>query len=219
MNDSENEARGFELGAVDYITKPFNITLVRARVKNHLTLKQYRDDLENMSMKDGLTGINNRRSFDEALEREWHRMLRVHKPISMIMIDIDHFKLFNDFYGHPAGDECLKKVAHSLQEALKRPSDILARYGGEEFACILPDTSLEGANMLAEGFQESILSLKIRNEKSLVSEFVTLSIGVATIVPTAEDQPAKLIKMADDLLYEAKKAGRNRIKIMGEILQ
>ncbi|MBI3795022.1 MAG: diguanylate cyclase [Nitrospinae bacterium] len=212
MSDSENEAKGLEAGAVDYITKPFNISLVRARVNNHLVLKQYRDNLETMSMNDGLTGIANRRCFDVILEREWMRMLRNGRPISLIMIDIDFFKMFNDEYGHPAGDECLKNVAKALREELKRPSDILARYGGEEFACILSDTSLEGAHMLANAFSRAVLQLKIPNKQSTVNECVTLSMGVGTIVPGANNSISKLIKGADDLLYEAKRNGRNIIK-------
>ncbi len=212
LGSEEDEAMGFEVGAVDYITKPFNISLVRARVKTHLFLKQYRDELEHQMMKDGLTGINNRRCFDEVIAKEWARMLREQKPISLIMMDIDFFKPFNDEYGHMLGDDCLKKIARCLEESLHRPSDMVARYGGEEFACILPDTPAEGAHSVAKSLQQAVANLKIPYEQSPVSQFVTLSMGVSTMEPSDGGTFTTLVKRADDLLYEAKKEGRNRIK-------
>ncbi|MBI3581483.1 MAG: PleD family two-component system response regulator [Nitrospinae bacterium] len=215
LGSEEDEAMGFEVGAVDYITKPFNISLVRARVKTHLVLKQYRDELEHQTMKDGLTGINNRRCFDDVLAKEWSRMHREQKPISLILMDIDFFKPFNDKYGHLPGDDCLRKIARCLEESLHRPSDMVARYGGEEFACILPNTSAEGAYSVARTFQQAVANLNIANEKSTVCKCVTLSMGVSTTTPSDGETFTTLVKRADDLLYEAKKEGRNRIKTSG----
>jgi diguanylate cyclase (GGDEF)-like protein len=213
LGSEESEAKGFELGAIDYITKPFNVTLVKARVKNHLALKKYQNELEHKTIKDGLTGINNRRCFDDCIEKEWSRMLRAEKPLSLIMIDIDFFKPYNDLYGHLLGDECLRKIAQTLNDSLHRPSDMVARYGGEEFACVLPDTSLEGAQLVAQSFRKAVNDLMIPNEKSTVSKCVTLSMGVATSIPSDGESPSSLISKADKLLYEAKNAGRDQIKI------
>lgn len=189
--------------------------MVRARVKTHLVLKQYRDELEHQMMKDGLTGINNRRCFDDVIAKEWPRMLREQKPISLIMMDIDFFKPYNDEYGHLLGDDCLRKIARCLEESLLRPSDTVARYGGEEFGCILPDTSAEGAYLVAKSLQQAVANLKIPYEKSPVSQYVTLSMGVSTMEPSDGGSFTTLVKRADDLLYEAKKKGRNRINTSG----
>ncbi|MBW7858977.1 MAG: diguanylate cyclase, partial [Leptonema sp. (in: Bacteria)] len=144
------EARGIEAGAVDYIVKPLHPAVIRARVKNHLELKRYRDFLENLSATDGLTGLANRRRFDEALDREWRRSARNHNQISLLMIDVDCFKAYNDKYGHLEGDQVLRYLATVIQTKMRRPPDLAARYGGEEFACILPETDQEGAASLAE---------------------------------------------------------------------
>jgi PleD family two-component response regulator len=143
--DEECETKGLERGAVDYIIKPFSLAIVQARVKTHLELKKQRDILEKNSNLDGLTSIYNRRRFDEFLEQEWIRAIRGCFPLSLIMIDIDHFKLFNDNYGHFAGDNCLKRVAQALTDTIERQTDLLARYGGEEFVCVLPLTDAKGA--------------------------------------------------------------------------
>lgn len=210
LNMEEDEARGLELGAVDYITKPIRPSVVRARVKNHVKLKRYRDYLENISMKDGLTGVPNRRRMDEYLEQEWKRSKRKNKPMSLLMLDIDHFKLYNDNYGHSQGDECLKKVASAIEESLSRPADMVARFGGEEFACILPDTDEQGAKLIAKRVQENIKELNIPHEYSPIDSLVTLSIGIATTVPDESASVQKLLKNADQMLYKAKKSGRNQ---------
>ncbi len=211
-NQEEDETKGLELGAVDYITKPFSIPIVKARVKTHVELKKHRDILEDLSTLDGLTGIPNRRKFDEFIDIEWRRAVRGAYPLSLIMIDIDHFKLFNDNYGHGAGDECLKKVASSLYSSARRPADFVARYGGEEFVAILPESSLEQAKFFAERIRYNIEELNIVHDFSLTAKKITISLGSATIVPTLKNSYQLLIKSADNALYKAKSEGRNRIE-------
>ncbi len=212
MSQQEDEAKGLELGAIDYITKPYNVSIVKARVRNHLELKHYRDLLKDASLIDGLTGIPNRRRFDEVLKSEWKRAFRDKKPISVLMADIDYFKRYNDHYGHLEGDECLKRVAECLQNTLKRPADLAARFGGEEFVGILPATTAEGALKIAETYRESVEALQVEHQESPISDYVTISVGVATIMPSEEQGEEKLVRRADDALYEAKEAGRNQVK-------
>ena len=211
LGQVESETRGFELGAVDYITKPFNLNIVKLRLKNHLELKRQRDILARLSHTDGLTGIPNRREFDSYLQREWYRALRSRKYLSILMIDVDFFKRYNDRYGHTPGDDCLKKVAASIQASLLRPADLPARYGGEEFACILPDTDSGGALRLAQNILENVRHLNIRHEDSDASEFVTVSIGAASMIPDRGIEPVELTQQADNALYDAKANGRNRV--------
>ncbi len=209
--DAADEEHGLNLGAVDYIAKPFHLPIVAARVRNHINLKIKTDLLESQAMLDGLTNIPNRRRFDETLEVEWKRALRSGTPLSLIMADIDFFKRYNDNYGHGVGDECLKKVAVSLANSIDRPSDLVARYGGEEFIAILPETDTAGAVAIAERFRNHVESLQILHEYSDASNYVTVSVGVVTVVPTAEITQSDLLKLADEMLYQAKKAGRNRV--------
>jgi two-component system chemotaxis family response regulator WspR len=162
---------------------------------------------------DGLTGIANRRQFDKTLDQEWQRALRNCTELSLIMIDIDYFKLFNDTYGHQAGDDCLKSVALALARIVHRPSDIVARYGGEEFAVILPETDTEGTLRVAEKMREAVTRLNLRHDASKVSDKITLSIGVASMSPRGSDNPDILLAAADDALYRAKHAGRNRVEV------
>ncbi|MGI0493587.1 CHASE2 domain-containing protein [Alkalinema pantanalense CENA528] len=166
--------------------------------------------LERLARMDELTQVANRRCFNEYLEQEWQRMLREQAPLSLILMDIDFFKLYNDTYGHPAGDECLAKVAKGVKTALKRPTDLAARYGGEEFAVILPNTPIAGAVQIAQEIQANIQSLQIAHGRSQVSTHVTLSMGIASTVPMLETLPAQLLEQADHNLYQAKMAGRNR---------
>lgn len=211
-DEEEEEARGFELGAVDYISKPIKPAVTRARVKTHLELKKQRDILENLSNLDGLTGIPNRRRFDEMLEQEWQHAIRSHLPLSLIMIDIDYFKRFNDHYGHSAGDVCLKQVAQTLATAIERKTDFIARYGGEEFVCILPMTDAKGTFVIAKKLQRSIFFLNIPHVDSLVADRITISQGIATIFPTSVINHKTLMEVVDKALYQAKAAGRNQIK-------
>ena len=212
LNMEEDEARALEIGAIDYITKPLRPSVVRARIRNHLELKQYRDYLENISMKDGLTGIPNRRRLDEYLMQEWRRAQRHAKPISLLMLDIDHFKLYNDSYGHSAGDECLKKIAQAIEDSLTRPADLAARFGGEEFACVLPETTREGALLIAERVHNNLAKLAIPHEYSPLSHYVTISIGITTTIPDSSSSWENFINGADKMLYEAKKTGRNKTR-------
>jgi len=211
MSSKENESVGLELGAVDYITKPFNPGIVRLRVRNHLELKRQRDLLGRLSLTDGLTGIANRRAFDDYYGREWRRALRAGTELALVMLDIDHFKQYNDRYGHLAGDDCLKRVAVMLEATLARPGDFLARYGGEEFVCVLPETNEEGALVTAERLRGAVTALRIPHETSPVAPWVTVSLGVAAVGPTKRMKPEELLKQADDLLYCAKNEGRDRV--------
>ncbi len=209
--DTLDEEYGLNLGAVDYIAKPFHLPIVAARVRNHINLKIKTDLLESQAMLDGLTNIPNRRRFDETLASEWKRALRSGTQLSLIMADIDFFKRYNDHYGHGVGDECLKKVAAALASSTDRPSDLVARYGGEEFVAILPDTDAAGAQAIAERFRSHVERMKIAHEFSEVSNFVTVSVGLACVIPTIDMQSADILKHADGMLYQAKESGRNRV--------
>jgi len=213
MDHEEDETKGLDVGAIDYLSKPIRSPIVRARVRNHLELKRHRDYLGKLSATDGLTGIANRRWFDEQLEREWRRARREHAPLSLLLMDIDFFKAYNDHYGHLAGDDCLLQIALMPNQCTKRPADLVARYGGEEFVCLLPDTDAEGALWVANLLQGEVSRLSIPHAYSSVADHVTLSIGVATMVPVVGQLPFDLIRRADELLYAAKQNGRNQVRI------
>ncbi len=233
LSEMKHLQDSFAAGAIDFIQKPFSKIELLARVRSALKLKQEMDfrkaheqellavkqelekanaELKRISTQDGLTNILNRRSFDEFIETEWKRAIRESTHLSLILIDIDEFKNFNDTYGHLAGDDCLKLVAETLHKQLHRPADRIARYGGEEFAAILPGTHRDGALHVAENLRVLVESLKIHHRKSRVSKYVTISLGVATIQPKKDDSAARLIKLADQALYRAKENGRNRIE-------
>ncbi len=233
--DIQRLQESFEAGANDYINKPFNRIELLARVRSALRLKEETDRrkareqellevkgmleaankvLKRLSSLDGLTGIRNRRAFNEALVREWRRGFREKKPLSLIMIDIDQFKCYNDAYGHQAGDECLKRVARALDHALHRPGDVLARYGGEEFAAVLPDTHLDGAVHVAEYLREAINKLNLPHAASTTESFVTISLGVGVLQPEPSLRVRRLVELADRALYLAKQAGRNCVKAL-----
>jgi len=215
MSEVEDETRGLEIGAVDYITKPFSMAIVKARMRTHLELKRHRDMFEQIASLDGLTGIPNRRRFDEVYDVEWKRAMRGESALSVLMIDIDHFKAYNDQYGHGAGDECIKRVATTLAECVRRAGDFLARYGGEEFVGLLSDTSPAGAAGVAEAMRASVSDLGVPHSSSSAAGVVTISVGVATGVPTSDDAPVSLVESADTALYAAKRGGRNRVVISG----
>jgi len=212
MDEEREEARGLELGAIDYITKPLSRPILLARVRNHIELKRQRDHLQRLSAVDGLTGISNRRAFADYLDKEWRGAIRQHAPISLLMADIDNFKEFNDAYGHLAGDECLRKVASALAGAVMRPADMVARFGGEEFAVILPDTGANEATLVGERLLTSIRRMGLPHQHSGAASYVTLSFGLVAARPERGMESAELIEMADRLLYQAKAEGRNRIK-------
>ena len=205
----DDEAKGFEIGAVDYITKPFKPVIVKARVRTHIQLKRKTDLLDRMALLDGLTGIPNRRNFDVTFEKEIRRAARSKSFLSLILMDIDFFKKYNDHYGHVAGDSCLRQVAKAVEGVKKRGSDFAARYGGEEFVMILPGSDMEGAMQLAEDVRCAVAALNIQHTTSDVAEYVSLSLGVATILPNQKMLLVDLIKAADKALYQAKANGRN----------
>lgn len=210
-DQEEDEEIGLHLGAVDYLTKPVRPGIVKLRVGIHLELKRYRDYLARLSMTDGLTGIANRRCFDEFLETQWLHTVRSEAALSLILADVDHFKAYNDYYGHVAGDRCLQVVATTLANGLTRRTDLAARYGGEEFACVLLGTHHAGALVIAERLRQRVASLRLDHARSPKHSFVTVSIGVATLEPDQHVGPQALIEKADQHLYQAKQMGRNRI--------
>jgi diguanylate cyclase (GGDEF)-like protein len=211
LRGEAEEVGAFLAGAADFLTKPFSPAVLAARARNHLAFKCSRDRLRALSLQDALTGIANRRHFDQCLEAEWHRGMRQGRPLSLVLGDLDHFKLYNDRLGHAQGDECLRRVAEVFKGALRRPGDLAARYGGEEFACILPDTDGEGARRVAEQIREGMASLDLLHPASLVSSRVTVSLGVATVLPAPGPGPRMLLEKADLNMYQAKGQGRNRI--------
>jgi diguanylate cyclase (GGDEF)-like protein len=212
-DEEEDEARGLALGAIDYIVKPIRPSIVQARVRNHLELKRSRDLLARLTTVDHLTGISNRRRYDEYLELEWRRAARDQTPIALIAIDIDHFKAYNDLYGHPKGDTCLIAVAQALAQSVSRTPDLIARCGGEEFACVLPGTDAIGASHLADEMLTRVLALEMEHARSATHEKVTVSIGVAAMIPDPEEPPQTLVALADAALYQAKAEGRNRVVV------
>ncbi len=211
QNSPEEETHGLEVGAVDFISKPVNPAVVRARVKTQLTLKAQTDALRMLASLDGLTGVPNRRIFDERLDAEWRACRRSASPLSLLMVDVDHFKLYNDHYGHLDGDQCLKAIASALASSVERGRDMLARFGGEEFVCLLPDTDLEGAKHIAEKLRQAVEGLAIPHVESKTAATVTVSLGVATTAECDALEPPDLLKVADEQLYLAKQSGRNRV--------
>ena len=209
----EDEDKGLQMGAADYVRKPFYPPIVKSRVRTQLDLKSKTDMLERLAAIDGLTSIYNRRKFDETLELEWKRSMRNNLPLSLIMSDVDHFKGYNDNYGHASGDDCLRMVSQGLKDMLQRPADLLARYGGEEFAVILPETDYNGAIYIATTLVTGIGNLNIPYAHSPVAGHVTISIGVATSIPGKNcETPLQLIEAADSMLYAAKGNGRNQFR-------
>jgi diguanylate cyclase (GGDEF)-like protein len=210
MNEASNEEYGLNLGAMDYITKPFYLPVVKARIRNHVRLKQTTDMLESMAWIDGLTGIPNRRRFDQTLDIEWKRAQRSQLPLGLIMLDVDFFKAYNDHHGHGAGDICLKQVASLLTASASRSTDLAARYGGEEFVMLIPETELDGVQKIADRLCQRIESQQIPHTVSSVSSWITVSIGYAVLIPQPDQPPATLLDVADKMLYQAKHSGRNR---------
>jgi two-component system chemotaxis family response regulator WspR len=232
--DPRDKSRAFEIGASDYLVKlPDRIELL-ARIRAHsrsFLAQQERDEayralellkielesknaeLARFAAQDGLTGLANRRRLDEALDSECRRAAREKTPLSLVMTDVDFFKKYNDSYGHQLGDDCLRQVAAALAVAARRPGDLCARYGGEEFALVLPNTSVEGACLVAEAARSQVEALQIPHAASGVAAHVTLSLGVATMLPGEPLEPTALVQRADSALYAAKHGGRNRWQV------
>ena len=210
----EDEEHGLNLGAIDYITKPFNKAIVKLRIKNYLDLKIKNDMLEKLSMYDGLTNIRNRRFFDETFEKTFSEIKRDKKSLAVLMIDIDFFKPYNDNYGHGQGDETLRKVAKALEKTIKRASDFVARYGGEEFVILLKDINKDGVEAVANNLLNAIRELKITHEFSKIEKYVTVSIGASFYNSNSDITKLELLLKADETLYEVKNGGRNNFAIL-----
>lgn len=239
--EENNIFKGYESGAVDYLFKPINSNILISKITVFLNLDRQKKELEEktreldlkvkqletlqhkledqncklekLTMEDGLTSLGNRRCFDKTLEAEWHRGQRSGEILSVVMIDIDHFKLYNDTYGHQEGDICLKRVASALRSTLMRQCDTISRYGGEEFVAILPNTDSDGAVQVGERMLAAVSSLNISHSSSLTKDHVTVSIGVSSIIPSSGSIPEFLIKSVDQALYNSKDSGRNRISV------
>jgi diguanylate cyclase (GGDEF)-like protein len=219
--------RAIEAGGDDYLVKPVSFVVLNAKIRALQRIESTRSkllemsrelaaanrELESLSRQDSLTGIANRRYFDSFLLSEMKRASREREPLSLILADVDYFKAFNDCYGHQAGDDCLRQVALALKTVAKRPADLAARYGGEEFAVVLPSTTTEGAVDVAKSIVRSIDAMSIAHVRSGVSKTVTLSQGVASLIPASETKPENIIELADQALYQAKQQGRNRYVI------
>ena len=218
LSDVTNEQHGLILGAVDYITKPFNPLIVKARVNTHIKLYQYRRQIEQQSMTDQLTGIANRRRYDYYSMMKWHEAARLQVPFSICMFDIDHFKVYNDTYGHPAGDKVIAAIAKTLSSYLKRSTDFVARYGGEEFVALSMGDPSEKIFEYLKKIRQAIEDLHIPHNPA-VSEWVTVSMGGVTVTPPAEGNYAFFLQLADIMLYDAKRHGRNQVVWADEQLQ
>lgn len=238
LKEVTNKTQAFEIGGRDYITKPFQVDEVIARVENQLEIYRLRIELTNKNLRleqeikqhqitekkllklnqklnklatlDGLTNIPNRRYFDDVLIREWRRSRREQFPLSLIICDIDYFKLYNDFLGHQAGDVCLRQVARKISQSVRRPGDLVARYGGEEFIILLSQTPAENALLVAKTIGQEIKNLKLYHPQSSVSKYVSLSLGVSCVIPDFKYTKKQLLITADKALYSAKQQGRDR---------
>ena len=224
MTESKDIVRAIDAGGDDYLTKPVEAVVLNAKLRAmqrianmRQQLKQANRELLRMTVRDGLTGIANRRHFDEVIAKEVKRASRTGGSVSLVMCDIDYFKPYNDNYGHQSGDDCLKYVARTMAKVSKRPGDLVARYGGEEFAIILPETDVGGAHAIAENVRSAIDELNLSHNYSDVADHVTISSGVATISPHKGDDVAetvkRLIKQADKGLYQSKDQGRNQVVV------
>jgi diguanylate cyclase (GGDEF)-like protein len=220
-NEAGFEVSALDMGAADFIAKPLKSSRVLARVRTQLRVKQMADELRRTATTDALTGVANRRHFDASLECEWLRAQRVGDPVSLLMIDVDHFKLYNDLYGHPQGDACLRHVTHALRRACRNPADLLARYGGEEFTILLPQTPRQQAESAAQHVLDAVAAFGIFHESSRTTHYVSVSVGIgcfdeASACWASESHglcASDLIEAADRALYSAKEAGRARAKL------
>lgn len=219
MCEEADETKGLDLGAVDYVSKPFRSAVVRARVRNHMSYIRQRKQLELDAFIDGLTGIPNRRRFDQTLDIEWRRANRHGTQLSLALLDVDYFKQYNDTYGHGAGDEALQRIAETMLPLLNRSGELVARYGGEEFALLLPETEPEAAIQIAERIRYAVETLNLRHEKSNAAPCVTISVGGVSLMPSTQATVAEILALADNRLYLAKRAGRNRVSWENDVFE
>lgn len=210
LSDIQHEQMGLRLGAVDYITKPFHPLIVKARVNTHIKLYQYRKQVEYQSMTDQLTKIANRRQHDYHSVIKWKEASRLRVPFSICMFDIDHFKAYNDTFGHPAGDKVIAGVAKLISSNLKRSTDFVARYGGEEFVAFLVGDSAEKAFQHLKKIRQAVEELHMPHDPA-TAQWVTISIGGVTVIPPKDSSYDAYLKIADTMLYDAKRSGRNRV--------
>lgn len=215
LKTPEDETRALDAGAADFITKPVNAAVVRARVRTQLTVKRQADALRALTLTDPLTGLANRRAFDERLEAEWRRCARAGLPVALILADVDHFKAYNDHYGHQAGDACLVQVAAALRRGAGRTHDLVTRYGGEEFAILLPQLDAQGAEGVVHRLLDELARLGLPHAASPTAPQLTMSMGLASLVPRDAQGADTLVASADALLYQAKAGGRNQYRIGG----
>ena len=210
LNDTQHEEQGLTLGAVDYITKPFHPAIVRARVHTHINLYRYRTQIEREATVDQLTGVPNRRRYDAVSSKRWQDAIRLGAPISICMFDIDKFKVYNDTFGHPAGDKVIKAVAETAASKLRRGTDFFARYGGEEFVALVLGGGAESDFAHLQTVRQAVEDLHIPHNPE-VSQWVTISIGGITVLPKVGAAYDTYLKMADAMLYDAKRFGRNQV--------
>ncbi len=210
LSGVSDEQRGLILGAVDYITKPFDALIVKARVNTHIKLYRYRRQVEQLSMTDQLTGIANRRKYEQYSATKWGEAIRLRVPLSICMFDIDHFKRYNDTFGHPAGDKVISAIAQTAASHLQRSTDFLARYGGEEFVALSLGASSDKIFQHLKKIRQAVEDLHIPHDPA-TAQWVTVSIGGVTVVPEMKDSYDFYLKVADTMLYDAKKNGRNQV--------
>jgi diguanylate cyclase (GGDEF)-like protein len=210
LNNRQDEKRGLQMGAVDYISKPFDDMVVRLRIHHQIRIINQLRTIEHLSMIDQLTGIPNRRNFDNRLRIEWGRAIRESLPMSLLLIDVDHFKIYNDTYGHQNGDQALCQVARVLVQTLKRVTDFAARWGGEEFVTLLPNADDCGGMIIGEEIRENIAAAEMACDNGCVTK-LTASIGISTQTPTSSCSIDEFFSKADRALYKAKNSGRNRV--------
>ncbi|MDH5718111.1 MAG: diguanylate cyclase [Spirochaetia bacterium] len=213
MDEERDEEKGLSLGAIDYIPKPVRPSILRARVRNHLELKKHRDLLYKDSCIDSLTGLANRRKFDEYFNEIWKKAQADSLLVSLVLFDVDWFKKFNDSYGHSKGDECLIKIAAELNKCAKNYQDVfVARFGGEEFAAVSTNKTLNETIKMTEKMRKAVENLKISHEVCNREKFVTISAGISVVIPNLSIEIKTLFNAADEALYKAKKKGRNRLE-------
>ena len=210
LSGVSDEQRGLILGAVDYITKPFDSLIVKARVNTHIKLYRYRRQVEQLSMTDQLTGIANRRKYEQYSATKWGEAIRLRVPLSICMFDIDHFKRYNDTFGHPAGDKVISAIAQTAASHLQRSTDFLARYGGEEFVALSLGASSDKIFQHLKKIRQAVEDLHIPHDPA-TAQWVTVSIGGVTVTPQMKDSYDFYLKVADTMLYDAKKNGRNQV--------